>query len=387
VTSQKKNEINNKHQKDSSDVKPNSKSAETGKMDLNKKLLAIMKNRIKEKKGTTPLNDKSMLTSSCGASRFLELSHRSSKRKSKRGSNRQIATPSELSTTTQVNITNESFQNETTRINLPDKPPTTELTFSPEDVERVVQYYNIMVEKGLFVPPHSYPNNHVTASTFSERPLKLYANTTTNNSASQSSEDYTSTSSQVAGMDRLGIVSDMSPSCTLFESNFKVYNSVSYMVDGTEFSVIEEEMTTYPYVSDYACTIEAEGADTTCSVSWHQTNVTPSSVETELSEYESSWCTQEQQEGFIITTISNSAIMESYTPTIDCEIKGDANNKSNTATSDIIVGASEPFELLITGNAELPQESLGVITETEMIINDPDGVDPSDAIFEQVINL
>ncbi len=352
-------------------------------MDLNKKLLAIIKNRIKEKKGTGRMDEKSMLTSSCGTSRYLELSRRPSKRKTKRGSNRQT-TP----TSTQANNVCGSFKNKTTRTNLSDKQLIADLTFSPEDVERVVQYYNIVVEKGLFVPPHSYPNCYAaTPPICPEQPLELNSVTYTNYQSSQSPEGYNSNLSQVAVMDSPGTVPDMSPSCTLFESNPKGYNSVSYMVEGTEFTVIEEDMSSYPYVGDYICTVEAEGSYTTCSTSWHQTSITPRSVETESSGYESSWYTQEQQEGFIFTSVSNPAIMEFYTPTIDCRIKDYAYNKANTADGDVIVAAPVSHELLITAGTELPRVYCMDITENEMTIDSPDGVDLSNAIFEQVINL
>lgn len=146
------------------------------------------------------MDEKSMLTSSCGTSRYLELSRRPSKRKTKRGSNRQT-TP----TSTQANNVCGSFKNKTTRTNLSDKQLIADLTFSPEDVERVVQYYNIVVEKGLFVPPHSYPNCYAaTPPICPEQPLELNSVTYTNYQSSQSPEGYNSNLSQVAVMDSPG---------------------------------------------------------------------------------------------------------------------------------------------------------------------------------------
>lgn len=339
-----------------------------------------MKTRIQARAGSQFLKPKTMTNSSRGKSRLLNSSLKNSNRMLKHVHTKQVTHFSNLSDMTTHANSCGTPKSEDCKLGLFDKLPKAGMTFTPEDVKLIVHYYNMIIEQGLFVPPQSCPSNNSLASSHRNQNFRLYCDCAYRNVISQCPENHNSTVSQFVITDNPQIDSETPPTL-IIHSKSHIYKNICYEDDKTDSStVVENEMQSYPCETDNVCFAATDEVDATSSVSWNYTSVAPYMTEMKLNQDENLLCAQ-GNDSSIKFTVSNPAIMELTTPTIDKEV--DTHDQTYNVTSRNGVEVSETLGLLITSSTEC----FTVIDDGDMSVMSIESVEQSDALFEQVINF
>lgn len=339
-----------------------------------------MKTRIQARTGTQLSKPKTMTDSSRGKSRLLDSSLKNSNRKLKNVHTKQATHSTNLSDTASYANSCATFKSGAFKLGLFDKLPEAGMTFTPEDVKLVVHYYNMIIEQGLFVPSQSCPSNNPLASSYKNQNLRLYCSCAHRNVISQCPENHTNTVSQLVITDKPHTSFETSPTLSI-QSKSHLYENICYEDEKTNSStVVEEKMQTYPCEADNVSFAATNGVDATRSESWNYTSVAPYMTEMKLNQDENVLCVQENDHS-IKFTLSNPAIMELTTPTINKGV--DTHEQTGHVTSCNSVEVSETLGLLITSSTEW----FTVVDDGDMSVMSIESVKQSDALFEQVINF